>query len=170
MQLPGVRKSEVVHVERMKKFVDLTAPASSEEGAESSVEWTVDFEIQKKVSWADEMDQRTGRKETEDEESGLDDKERAKRITRGEWAECGSDGTGWTAGKSTHRSGAGAVGGRKRRDGASGASIPIKGEETAVRTPQICIVYGLSCLGIGRWRSNRGREDRQCHLCLCCRC
>ena len=28
VQLPGVRKSEVVHVERMKKFVDLTAPVS----------------------------------------------------------------------------------------------------------------------------------------------
>jgi hypothetical protein len=71
VQLPGVRKSEVLHVERMKKFVDLTAPASAEEGVDSSVEGTVDFEIQKKVSWADEMDQRTGRKEAEDEESGM---------------------------------------------------------------------------------------------------
>ncbi len=63
--------------------MNLTAPASSGEGAESSVEGTVNFEIQKKVSWADEMDQRTGRKEAEDEESGTDDQERAKRITRG---------------------------------------------------------------------------------------
>nr|CAH0102049.1 unnamed protein product [Daphnia galeata] len=63
VQLPGVRKSEVVHVEWMKKFVDLTAPASSEEGAESSVEGTVDFEIEKK--------------------------ERAKRITRGTRGERG---------------------------------------------------------------------------------
>jgi hypothetical protein len=89
VQLPGVRKSEVVHVERMKKFVDLTAPASAEEGADSSVEGTVDFDIQKKVSWADEMDQRTGRKEAEDEESGTNDQERAKRITRGTRGERG---------------------------------------------------------------------------------
>jgi hypothetical protein len=87
VQLPGVRKSELVHVERMKKFVELTAPVSSEEGAESSMEGTVDFEIQKKVSWADEMDQRTGPKEAEDEESWTDDQERAKRITRGEGRE-----------------------------------------------------------------------------------
>jgi hypothetical protein len=89
VQLPGVRKSEVVHVKWMKKFVDLTAPASSGEGAESSVEGTVDFEIQKKVSWADEMDQRTGQKEAEDEESGTDDQERAKRIIRGTRGERG---------------------------------------------------------------------------------
>ncbi len=88
VQLPDVRKSEVLHVERMKKFVDLTAPASSEEGAESSVEGTVYFEIQKKVSLADEMDRRTGRKEAEDEES-TDDQERAKRITRGTRGERG---------------------------------------------------------------------------------
>jgi hypothetical protein len=53
------------------------------------VEGTVDLEIQQKVSWADEMDQGTGRKEAEDEESGTDDQERAKRITRGTRGERG---------------------------------------------------------------------------------
>ena len=50
VQLPGGRKSEVVQVKRMVRFVDDTALANSEEGAESSMDETVDFEIQKKVS------------------------------------------------------------------------------------------------------------------------
>jgi hypothetical protein len=73
-----------MHVERMKRFVDLTAPTNSEEGAESSVEGTVDFEIQKKVSWADEMDQRTRRKGAEEEEAGTEDQEWSSRGTTGE--------------------------------------------------------------------------------------
>ena len=37
-------------------------------------------------------------------------------------------------------------------------------EQAECRYPSIGIAFGLLGLAIGRWRSNRRREGRQCHL------
>jgi hypothetical protein len=65
----------------MKRFVDLTAPTNSEDGVEYGVEETVDLEIQKKVRWTDEVDQRKGRKGAKEAEVVTEGQEQKNPTT-----------------------------------------------------------------------------------------